>query len=501
MKLCKSCDKTYFDEYEFCPKCGGSLIDDTRLRCPKPNEEPENEPVIKSDFVLNKDRHEKLKSYLESFNRTEKDWVKRMIKFVEVVFNLTNYKIDDKVIITFYLYSESILTGCKPNVISGRFLLVNDYGRLLIGLMSKVDAMDCLTNEEKRMFAWCIIGSSCSEDDIFDTGISMCSSVNNVVSKYKDYGKCYFETVDNYPRYDNNEPLGTIRNPVTVIIPKDSTTYINQLEFDKNNSWDAYCHFDSIVKEEHTKGLFNEHNLTLYKIDVVHFNYRMSCVKTRSKLYLYINEAGMKNSDNPPTPMYIDSYVNEGKHSYKKLYFKQSNNSIKLSKIGATFSEFSLQFARSQKTWHDCGLKTPSEFGSINSFFSSKQNLIKRAFLEEEFHALSTGILVRGLVDFFPNLLSQAEYFANMILGFQFKMLEKSDDASFNRTQLSLKKYLYENLTDLEIFNNNANRWGLDLKNDKQLLNAVGNLMDYCYKEIHSFLEEHSHSKIINDLS
>ena len=35
MKICKSCDKTYFDEYEFCPKCGGSLIDDTRLRCPK----------------------------------------------------------------------------------------------------------------------------------------------------------------------------------------------------------------------------------------------------------------------------------------------------------------------------------------------------------------------------------------------------------------------------------------------------------------------------------
>ena len=465
------------------------------------NEEQETEQVIKSDNVLNKDRYEKLKSYLESFNRTEKDWVKWMIKFVEVASKLTNYKIDDKVIITFYLYSESILTGSKPDVFPARLLLLNDYGRLLIGLMSKIDSMECLTNEEKRMFAWCIIGSCCSEDDKFKLGISMCSSVHNVVTKYKDYGKYYFETLDNYPRYDNHEPLGSIRNPVTVITPKDATIYINQLEFDKNDSWYAYCHFDSIVREEHTKGLFNEHNLTLYKIDVMHFNPRMSCVRRLTEqIYLYVNEAGIIKSDNPPNPMSISCYANKGKRSYTKLYFKRGNNSIELSKICAAFSEFSLQFVSSEKTWHDCGLKTPSEFGSISSFFSSKQNLLKRTFLEEEFHALVTGILVRDLVDFFPGLLSKAEYLANMILGFQFTMLKKSDDESLNRIQLSLKRYLYDNLIDLEIFKNNASRAGIDLATDKQLLNAINKLMDYCYKESHSFLKEHSYSIIINDL-
>lgn len=53
--------------------------------------------------------------------------------------------------------------------------------------MSKVDALDCLTNEEKRMFAWCIIGSSCSEDDKFETRISMCTPM--YIDSYVNEGK------------------------------------------------------------------------------------------------------------------------------------------------------------------------------------------------------------------------------------------------------------------------------------------------------------------------
>lgn len=35
MKLCKSCNKTYSEGFEFCPKCGNALVDDLYQVCPK----------------------------------------------------------------------------------------------------------------------------------------------------------------------------------------------------------------------------------------------------------------------------------------------------------------------------------------------------------------------------------------------------------------------------------------------------------------------------------
>lgn len=455
---------------------------------------------MRCDRVLNKVRYENLETYLASFNRIEEDWVKWMSNFVEIVSELTNYKIDDKSIITFYLYSESVLTGSKPGIIHRRFIFLNDSGRLVIGLMSKVKSFDCLTIEEKKLFAWCILGSCYLEE----TGIEMFSSVNNVLYNYDQYSRFVFETLDGFPQYDYNEPLGSINNPVIAVTPNDALNYINQLGYKKqspSDEWTPYCFFDSIAREEHVKGLHNEQNLTLYKIEVRHFNPRMSCVNRQiAQLQLFVNESGIKNSINPPKPVSVSYYVNSGERSYPDFIFKTKKGDIPISKIGPAFSEFSMQCTLSDQTWHECGLKSPSEFGSFSSFFSSKESLLKRVFLQEEFQALATGILVRDFVDAFPSLLSDAEFFANMVLGFHFAVPEKSNGNSLFKAQLSLKDYLYLNLSDTQIFIDHASSAGFDIENDKLLLDGIAKLMNYCYRQSKSFIKEHLRFTIINDL-
>lgn len=451
---------------------------------------------MKCSRIINEARYQSLKLYLESFNRIEEDWVKWMSNLVEIISELTNNKINDKPIITFYLYAESVLMGCKPNVISGRLFSANDSGRLLIGLMSKVESFDCLAIDEKRFFAWCIIASCYFELDD-SSGLTMFSSIDNVISCYERYGNFYFETLDNLPEYDINEPLGSLKNPVTVVTPNDTMVYINQLQYNHNDPY----HFWGSIDKVHMTGLYNEHNLVLYKIYVRHYNPSKSCVnRPVAQIHLYVNESGILISDEPPVVLSVSCYVNKGSQSYKELSFKSEVDFIELTRIGATFSEFSLQRTLSEQTWHDCGLKSPSEFGAFSSFLASRSDILKREFLLDEFPIISTGILVREFVDFYPNHLSVAEYFANVILGYQFAKLGKSDVQRQLIMQDLLKDYLYDNNTDVEIFMNHASKAGIDFKNDKQLLSGINGLMRYCYKEIKAFLKDHYRFIIINDL-
>ena len=46
MKLCKTCKLTYTDKFEFCPKCGNSLVEDSLMKCPNCAKSLENNYVF-----------------------------------------------------------------------------------------------------------------------------------------------------------------------------------------------------------------------------------------------------------------------------------------------------------------------------------------------------------------------------------------------------------------------------------------------------------------------
>ena len=254
---------------------------------------------------------------------------------------------------------------------------------------------------------------------------------------------------------------------------------------------------------EQIKGYYNE-DLAQYTVDVRYYNARVSCTdRPISVLTFNINENSFKFSTEPPT---LEEYctklgttVDKNKTSLRKLIFKPMSI-IKLSKILSSFSVFCFQPALLEGTWKECGLTPPSEFGLIQSWFTSKEDKIKRTFLDKEFYALLVGIMIRQFVDNYLDYLPYAEHFVRLIMGFHFHKYEKTDnDKYFHDILFLAKDYLYLNLADDDIFNAHAVLCGVDIANNEKILNAVKKLMNSCYDESESFVKKYCNFVIIDD--
>ena len=172
-----------------------------------------------------------------------------------------------------------------------------DAGRQLVGIIHEMETIPRLTREEERWLACAIIvmtyvGKYDEKTGNFLLGIFDFTSVEEFCSKYNcGYGSMYFETADNFPKYDQSQPFGySIQNPITAPTVMSSTIYLKSLRFNDGEV--------SIRRLGTVGGAFGE-LLDKYEVTVTKKHFFSKDEKT-VKL-IYVNEFGMELSTQAPS--------------------------------------------------------------------------------------------------------------------------------------------------------------------------------------------------------
>lgn len=248
---------------------------------------------MKCKTILNLKRYDSVKAYLSKTTPAlDDEWVRWMSNYTDIIAELTNYKLSDIEILKVQAYLVDVLRGLKPEIATvGE---KNDTGRLLTGLMNATEETCCLSLEEKRMFAYCIIISQymdVKEEETGETfpGITRFTSTDNILSLFcNGYGSDFFGTFDKIPKYDKNSPLGySIMNPIIAETSREASMYLKSLKSNRGKI--------AINKIGTFKGAYGE-VLSKYEAEVT----RKHIIRVTWKCYLYVNEFGLKTSLHAP---------------------------------------------------------------------------------------------------------------------------------------------------------------------------------------------------------
>lgn len=257
---------------------------------------------IKGMKLINQEKYNQVIERYRRLNREESDeWKVWNSNFYAVVDELTNHKLAIDDIFELQDFLDEILRGHLMEIAIS--VEKQDAGRMLVGLMDTMGTTSHLTMEEKRWLACAVIvmtyvGSYDEKTRQFLFGIFEFTSVEEFRSKYNcGYGSYFFETADNFPKYDQRQPFGySIQNPVTAPTVMTSAIYLKSLR-----SKDGEV---SIRRLGTVGGSFSE-LLDKYEVTVTKKHIFSKDEKTVN--YLYVNEFGLELSFRPPEGFYLQS--------------------------------------------------------------------------------------------------------------------------------------------------------------------------------------------------
>lgn len=243
--------------------------------------------------LLNESRFQDVKRYYMAKGdvHLSDDDMKWISNFVEIVMEMTHHRIGYKDILEVNDHLDDVLRGRRPEIAIA--VEKKDSGRLLMGLMNEIRATYRLSKNEKRWFAYCIIIRYYlriidDETGKLLTGLVLFESVDKVKFEYNyERGSYFFETVDNFPKYDTEQQFGySPNNPITTVTVRDSYIYLKSLRIEDGTA--------SINRIASVTGTFGE-MLDKYEVTITN-----SQKYEDGKYYFYVNAYGLENSTQSP---------------------------------------------------------------------------------------------------------------------------------------------------------------------------------------------------------